>query len=48
MNVLQRTKKMFGHFRLNRKILSSSNGCKLAKNGYRFVILRKYLCFQHF
>ena len=41
-------KKMVGHFRLIRKILPSSNGCKLVKNGHRFVISRKYLCFQHF
>ena len=33
---------------LIRKILSSSNGCKLIENGYRFVKLRKYLCFAHF
>ena len=28
-----------------RKFLPSSNGCKLVKNGYRFVNQRKYLCF---
>ena len=40
--------KMVGHFRLNWKILPSSNGCKLIENGHRFVNLRKYLCFAHF
>ena len=38
-------KKMVDHFRLIRNFLSSSNGCKLIKNAYRFVISRKYLCF---
>ena len=33
---------------LIRKILSSSNGCELMNYGYRFVNLRKYLCFQRF
>ena len=36
---------MIDHFRLIQKILPSSNGCKLMKNGHRFVISRKYLCF---
>ena len=38
-------KKMVDHFCLIRKILPSSNGCRLVKNGYLFVNLRKYLCF---
>ena len=41
-------KKMVDLVSLIRKILPSSNGCKLIKNGYRFVKLRKYLYFQHF
>ena len=41
-------KKMVGHFRLIWKILPSSNGCRLTKNGYRFAKLRKYLCFCFF
>ena len=41
-------KKMVDHFYLIRKILPSSNVCKLVKNGHRFVISRKHLCFQHF
>ena len=36
---------MVDHFCLNWKILSSSNGCELVKNGYRFAKLRKYLWF---
>ena len=38
---------MVDHLRLIRKILPNSNGCKLIENGYRFVNLRKYLCFAH-
>ena len=38
-------KKMVDNFRVIRKILPSSNGCRLVKNGYLFVNLRKYLCF---
>ena len=38
-------KKMVDQFRLIWKILPRSNGCRLVKNGYRFVKLRKYLCF---
>ena len=38
-------KKMVDQFCLIRKILPSSNSCKLVKNGHRFVKLRKYLCF---
>ena len=38
-------KKMVDHFYLIRKILPSSNGCKLMNYGHRFVNLRKYLCF---
>ena len=41
-------KKMVDHFRLIRKILPSSNGCKLMNYGHRFVKLRKYLCFCYF
>ena len=39
---------MVGVVLIVRKILSSSNGCKLAENGYRFVNSRKYLCFGLF
>ena len=42
---MQRTKKMVDHFLLIRNILPGSNGCKLMKNGHRFVNSRKYLCF---
>ena len=48
MSKIPYTLQMVDHFRLIRKILPSSNGCKLIKNGYRFVKLRKYLYFQHF
>ena len=41
-------KKMVDHFRLIRKILPSSNGCKLMNYGHCLVRLRKYLCFAHF
>ena len=41
-------KKMVDHFRLIRKILPSSNCCKLVENAHRFVNLRKYLCFGLF
>ena len=40
--------KIVDNFCLNRKILPSSNGCKLIENGYGFVNSRKYLRFQHF
>ena len=39
---------MVDQFRLIRKILPRSNGCKLAENGYRFVNQRKCLCFGLF
>jgi len=41
-------RKVLEHFRLIRNFLSSSNGCKLINHGYRFVKLRKYLCFGLF
>ena len=41
-------KKMVDLVSLIRKILSSSNGCELIENGYRFDNSRKYLCFHRF
>ena len=38
-------KKMVDQIRLIRKILPSSNGCKLMNYGHCFVKSRKYLCF---
>ena len=40
-------KKWSGLFLLFGKHLPSSNGCKLVKNGHRFVNSRKYLCFAY-
>ena len=39
---------MVDHFRVIWKILSSSNGCELIENGYRFDNSRIYLCFHRF
>ena len=37
-----------GCFNCSENISQAQNVCKLAKNGYRFAKLRKYLCFQNF
>ena len=34
-----------GCLNCSENISQAQNGCKLIKNGYRFVISRKYLCF---
>ena len=37
-----------GCFNCSKNISQAQNGCKLVKNGYRFVKLRKYLYFCFF
>ena len=37
-----------GCFNCSENISQAQNGCELIENAHRFVILRKYLCFQRF
>ena len=43
--IIENKKNGRGCFNCSENISQAQNGCELVKNGYRFVKLRKYLCF---